>query len=397
MSKPRCYLNAFSMINALGDDLAVIGRRLAQGDTSAMVTEQVSETLGKLTVGRVSQVLPPPPPALARDDCRNNRLLLAALTKIESELEQIITRYGHSKIGVVLGTTTSGIVAAETMLAEQAVGRPVPASYDYQQVEMGAAALFVAKVLGVTGPTYTISTACTSSAKVFAVARRLLQIGLCDAVVVGGADTLSGLTLGGFSALESISPQLINPMSRNRCGINLGEGAALFIMSRDEASIALLGVGESSDAYHISAPDPRGSGAEMALRAALHDAALDASEIAYVNMHGTATPKNDEMESGVMQRVFPDGVPASSTKPLVGHLLGAAGGTELGFCCLALNGMAPSLPPHIWDGAVDERLPQLDLVQPGQMLEMPKGAQRRICMSNSFAFGGSNVSLIIGS
>ncbi len=396
MSQPRCYLNALSMVNALGDDLAVIGRRLAKGDTSAMVTEQVSVALGKLTVGRVSRTLLPIPPALARDDCRNNRLLLSALKKMESELEKILARYGRSRIGVVLGTTTSGIAAAEAMLAEQAAGRPVPASYDYQQIEMGAAALFVAKVLGVTGPTYTISTACTSSAKVFAVARRLLQIGLCDAVIVGGADTLCGMTLGGFSALESISPQLVNPMSRNRCGINLGEGAALFIMSRDEAPIALLGVGEASDAYHISAPDPQGIGAEMALRAALDDAALTASEIGYVNLHGTATPKNDEMESGVVQRVFPDGVPASSTKPLVGHLLGAAGATELGFCWLALSGMAPSLPPHIWDGMVDERLPRLNLVQPGQILEKRKGSQQRICMSNSFAFGGSNASLIIG-
>ena len=390
MSKPRYYLNALGMINALGNDLAVIARRLAEGDTSGMVTEPVSDALGSLPVGRVSQVLPAPPAALARDDCRNNRLLLAALATIEVELEKVLSRYSRSRIGVVLGTTTSGIVAGEAMLAEWAAGRAAPAGYDYQQVEIGAAAPFLAKVLGVTGPAYTISTACTSSAKVFAVARRLLQAGLCDAVVLGGADTLSGLTLGGFSALESISPQRANPMSRNRRGINLGEGAALFIMSRDEAPIALLGVGEASDAYHISAPDPQGKGAEMALRAALDDAALTPSQMGYVNLHATATPKNDEMESRVMQRVFPAGVPTSGTKPLVGHLLGAAGATELGFCWLLLNGMAPSLPPHIWDGEADPQLPRLDLVQLGQSL------RQQTCMSNSFAFGGSNVSLIIG-
>src|SRR5687768_8008849 len=144
MSKPRCYLNALGMINALGDDLAVIGRRLAEGDTSGMVAEQISATLGVLPVGRVHQILPAPPPALARDDCRNNRLLLAALAKIEGELEQMLTRYGRSRIGVVLGTTTSGVAAAEAMLAEHAAGRATPIGYDYQQVEVGSAAPFLA-------------------------------------------------------------------------------------------------------------------------------------------------------------------------------------------------------------------------------------------------------------
>jgi len=218
----------------------------------------------------------------------------------------------------------------------------------------------------------------------------LLLLGLCDAVVVGGADSLCQLTVHGFAALESTSAVLSNPMSRNRDGINVGEGAALFLMSREPGPAALVGVGESSDAHHVSAPDPDGIGGELALRAALADGGLQPADIGYVNLHATATRKNDEMESRVMARVFEQGVPTSGTKPYTGHTLGAAGATELGLCWLTLaRGM--SLPRHIWDGQLDAELAPLDLVSTERFL-----ADARYCMSNSFAFGGSNVSLIIG-
>ena len=390
MSAARCYLNALGMVNALGADLTQIARGLALGDTSGMVAAQFAS--GQAMVGQVRhELFPELPAALAHYSCINNRLLLAALAQIEVELDAARHRYGPARIGVVLGTSTSGVATAEVALAELAAGRGLPTGYDYRQMEIGAPAPFVAQLLGVTGPAYTVSTACTSSAKAFASARRLLQLGIVDAVVVGGADTLCELTVGGFAALESTSAMLTNPLSRNRAGINIGEGAAVFLMTRDEAAVALLGVGESSDAHHISAPEPQGLGAEIALRAALCDAGLSAEQIDYVNLHATATLKNDAMESRVMARLFPDGVATSGTKPLTGHLLGAAGATELAFCWLLLNGALADFPPHIWDGAADPELPVLDLVKPGRRWD-----GRGYCMSNSFAFGGSNASLIIG-
>jgi 3-oxoacyl-[acyl-carrier-protein] synthase-1 len=225
----------------------------------------------------------------------------------------------------------------------------------------------------------------------------LLQLHLCDAVVVGGVDSLCELTVQGFASLESTSVVRSNPMSRNRCGINVGEGAAVFLMSRDEGPVVLAGVGESSDAHHISAPDPHGAGGEIALRAALADAGLAPSDIAYVNLHATATRKNDDMEAHLMARVFEGGVAASGTKPLTGHQLGAAGATELGFAWLTLARDGVALPRHLWDGEADPALPRLDLVESERYLPRATGTMdTQYVMSNSFAFGGSNVSLILG-
>jgi 3-oxoacyl-[acyl-carrier-protein] synthase-1 len=212
-----------------------------------------------------------------------------------------------------------------------------------------------------------------------------------DAVLVGGADSLCKLTVNGFAALESTSIGICNPMSRNRNGINIGEGAALFLMTRDSADIEFIGAGESSDAHHMSAPHPEGVGAEAAMRAALADARLDPADVDYLNMHATATVKNDEMEAKAMHRVFGSDVPASGTKPMTGHLLGAAGATELAFCWLALQ--ADRLPPHVWDGEVDPGLPSFMPVGQGGTF---RRQSRRLCMSNSFAFGGSNATLLIG-
>jgi 3-oxoacyl-[acyl-carrier-protein] synthase-1 len=184
-------------------------------------------------------------------------------------------------------------------------------------------------------------------------------------------------------------------MSANRDGINIGEAAALFIISKQPSPVALLGVGESSDAHHMSAPHPQGTGAIQAMQAALDEAEMTPAEVAYINMHGTATPLNDAMESIAIDRVFGGAVPVSSTKPLVGHTLGAAGATEVGFCWLLLNdeNSQGRLPPHIWDGVVDEKIPRLNLVNPGQNMAISSGTA---FLSNSFAFGGNNASVIIG-
>ncbi|KMN83469.1 3-oxoacyl-ACP synthase [Chromobacterium sp. LK11] len=379
------YLNELAMINALGRELPEIHRRLLAGDCGGMCEEAGA------VVGRVAGALPEIPAELARYDSRNNRLLLAALEPLRVRVEALAARYGRHRIGVVLGTSTSGILETELAVAAAAAGQALPEGYDYVQQEMGSPALFLAELLGLDGVAYVVSTACSSSAKAVAAAARLLSQGLCDAVICGGADSLCQLTQRGFAALESVSPDLCQPMSARRRGINIGEGAALFIASREPGPVALLGYGESSDAWHMSSPHPEGRGAEAAMRQALSMAGAEAAQVGYVNLHGTATVKNDEMESLAMTRVFPDGVPASSTKPLVGHLLGAAGATELGFCWLVLSDRRRRLPPHVWDGAADPALPALSLTPAGAML--PAG--RPLVMSNSYAFGGNNVSLLL--
>ena len=385
------FLPFLGLVNALGSGADEVASRLFSGDTSGLQLESGWLPDGLARVGRARAELPAIPSALSLHACRSNQLLLAALLQIQTEVEALIGRFGAARIGIVLGTSTSGIAEGERAIAAHRASGSFTPGFHYEQQELGGPAIFLAKHLGTTGPAYCVSTACTSSAKAFVSARSLLRRKLCDAVLVGGVDSLCRLTLNGFAALESTSTDICNPMSRNRRGINIGEGAALFVMSRESADIELLGAGESSDAYHMSAPEPDGLGAEAAMVAALADGGLSADEIDYLNLHATATPKNDEMESRAVHRVFPKGIAASGTKPLTGHTLGAAGATELAFCWLALHD--GRLPPHIWDGEVDMALMQPDLVAVGRRFGR---VARRVCMSNSFAFGGSNASLLIG-
>lgn len=387
----KVYIAAMGMLNALGGDTDAVAAGLFAGCSAGLVLESGWLPSEPARVGRVATELPSLPDALAAYDCRNNRLLLAAYRQIEAAVQTALARYGRRRVGVVLGTSTSGIAAGEQALAQRCASGQLPAEFNYAQQEIGRVAPVLAELAGIAGPAYTVSTACTSSAKAFASARLLLRSGICDAVVVGGVDSLCRLTLNGFAALESTSVALCNPLSANRCGINIGEGAALFLLTREAADIELLGIGETSDAYHMSAPRPDGAGAEAAMRAALRDARLTADDIDYLNLHATATHKNDEMESRAVAAVFAPELPVSGTKPLTGHLLGAAGATEIGFCVLALQ--RGLLPPHVWDGVADPALPQLATIQPGQALSRRAG---RACMSTSFAFGGSNVSVIVG-
>jgi 3-oxoacyl-[acyl-carrier-protein] synthase-1 len=389
-----CYLSALGLVNALGQGKAAVAAGLFAGDTSGLVLEDGWLPEGAARVGRVTATLPPLPPAFAADDSRNTRLLLLALAEIRDEVEREITRHGRHRVGVVLGTSTAGIEASERAFAHALAHGALPPEYHYQQQEIGRLAPFLAEYLGVTGPALTVSTACTSSGKALASARNLLRLGLCDAVITGGSDSLCKLTLNGFASLESATAALCNPMSLNRCGINIGEGAALFILRREPAELSLRGVGASSDAHHISSPDPSGRGAEAAMRAALAEAGLPPEAVGYLNLHATATPKNDEMESLATARVFPQGVPCSGTKPLTGHTLGASAATELACCWLALHpdwNPERRLPPHRWDGVADPALPRLHLADEASRLRGPG-----LCLSNAFAFGGNNLSLLLG-
>jgi 3-oxoacyl-[acyl-carrier-protein] synthase-1 len=391
----KLFLNDCGIVCPLGLGTAAVARALFAGSPDGLRRDDALIPGRTVFVGAVDGVFPAPPAAAAPLDCRNNRIMLAALAEIAPSVATAVGRYGRDRVAVVLGSSTSGIAEGEKALAAYRKTGRWPDGYHYRQQEPGTLAEFAALALGLGGPAYTVATACSSSAKVFASARRLIGAGLADAVVVGGADSLCRMTLNGFGALEALSKSRCNPFSANRDGISIGEGAAAFLLSAEPGPVELLGIGESSDAYHTTAPDPQGEGARMAMAQALAEAEREPTEIAYVNLHGTATPLNDAMESLAVAALFPATTPCSSTKAMTGHMLGATGGVEAAFLWLALNRATNPgyLPPHLWDGQFDPDLPRLNLVGPGTPLVE---RERLAMLSNSFGFGGSNVSLILG-
>jgi 3-oxoacyl-[acyl-carrier-protein] synthase-1 len=391
MSTQDCYLNALGMLCAAGDSVAAVAQNL-RSETSALVSVDAYGAGRPVPLGMYQGELPLLPLPQAKWLSRNNRCALAALQQIQAEVDTAIELYGADRVAVVIGTSTSGIAETEVAVRAWVKDSNVAEDYDYAVQEMGACAQFVAEVLKVSGPVYGISTACSSGAKALAAARRLLRAGLCDAVIAGGVDTLCRLTVMGFSSLEAVSDTRCNPFSRNRNGINIGEGAALFLVSREAWGARLCGVGEGSDAHHISAPDPSGSGAMRCMQGALDDAGLVAEDVDYVNLHGTATALNDQMESLAIAQVFGLDTPCSSTKPFTGHTLGAAGAVEAGICWMALcQSQDGWLPPHLWDGVRDPELPAINLVD-GQTQAV---ARLNRVLSNSFAFGGNNIAVLL--
>ena len=379
----QCYLHQVSAICALGSDIASINEKLFNVEQSPLTITDAYSPGRPLPLGLVADL-----PLTA--DTRNNSLLAATLEPLRAQVEVLKARFGAERIGVILGSSTSGIAEGEAAIAQHLQTGNFPPEFHYRQQEMFAPAQYVAHQLQLHGPVLTISTACTSGAKAIASGARLLALGVCDAVIVGGADSLCNLTVEGFLALSAVSDQVCNPFSVNRRGINIGEAAALIILSREPGSIRLAGVGETSDAHHISAPDPEGKGAAAAMSLALKNANLHPSMINYVNLHGTATEQNDRMESIAVAQVLGADVPCGSTKSLTGHTLGAAGALEAVFCYLALMRKDKLLPRQIWDGEKDPQLTNL----------MQLGAQSTqhhlgYAMSNSFAFGGNNISLIL--
>jgi len=395
----RYGLAALGIVNALGNGGADVLANLLAGHAPGMARRAGwipgrEVFVGEVFMGDVDAALPEWPAHLPRHRSRNNQLLLAAFAQIEAQARAVIERVGRDRVAVVIGSSTSGIREGEQAVAARARGEDFPPGYDYRQQEIGAPAQALAACLELEGVAYTVSTACSSSAKAFASARNLLDLDLCDAVLVGGADSLCGLTVNGFSALDSIAQARCNPFTATRDGIVIGEGAALFLLTREAAPIVLCGVGESADAHHISAPHPEGEGAEAAMRAALADAGLAATDIDYINLHGTATPKNDAMESLAVARVFGAQTACSSTKPLTGHTLGAAGAIEVGLCWLLLSALNRDalLPAQRGEGEFDPALPEIGLLR--RDVAIAGGARR--FLSNSFAFGGSNCAVIIG-
>ncbi|CAN7181539.1 MULTISPECIES: beta-ketoacyl-[acyl-carrier-protein] synthase family protein [unclassified Variovorax] len=330
------------------------------------------------------------PEDLAGWDCRNNRLAWLGL-QADGFIEAVAAareRYGAARIALVLGTSTSSIGETELAYTQLDADGGFPADQRRPLVHTPhSLAMFVQQALGLEGPAETISTACSSSAKVFASAERLIRLGLVDAAVVGGVDTLCGSVLFGFNSLELVSPEPCRPFDATRNGISLGEAAGFALLERGAGRLELLGYGEASDAHHMSTPHPEGLGAERALDDALARAGLAPDAIDYINMHGTASMKNDEVEGALVARRFPAGTHASSTKGFTGHTLGAAGIVEAVISLLAIErGLKP--------GTVNTTT--LDAECGPQIRLQPAHGEVRYALSNSFGFGGNNCSLVFG-
>ncbi|MDR2787380.1 MAG: beta-ketoacyl-ACP synthase [Candidatus Accumulibacter sp.] len=395
MSLPSVWLYPPSLLCALGGDLAAVREALFRGERAGMRTSDAFSPGQPLTLGLADVALPDVGFLPVEQRTRNNALALAAFARIEADYRGLAAGLPSARVAVVIGTSTSGMFEAETAARFRAEHGHWPPGFHYSQQELGSPARMFADALGAAGPAYAVSTACTSSAKALISAARLIGADMADLVLAGGVDTLTRFTVAGFSALEAVSPEACQPFSGNRKGINIGEAAALFLVSRERPDnaprIRLAGWGACSDGYHISAPEPTGRGAKQAIRAALARAGIDAAAIGYVNLHGTATRQNDAMESRAMAACFPGGAPMSSTKPLTGHTLGAAGALEAAICWLTLADAEGRLPPHLWDGVPDPDDPPLRLVSLGERAAMPV----QYALSTSFAFGGSNAALIL--
>lgn len=377
----RLFLTHLACACALGRTAAEVLAHAKAGSRRGMVPLADDIPGRTILFGRVPGDLPPVEEP--EFDMRANRLLLHAIGSFRPALEGCLARYGADRVAIVLGASNTGIDEAQRHVARWLAEDERPSGMDFSQIELGTPADYLRRLLRVEGPAFTVSTACSSSAKAFASARRLIELGVADAAIVGGVDGRCRFAMNGFHALGALAQGECRPLAPDRDGINLGEGVALFTLEREEhlpardgVRVRLGGVGESSDAYHATAPDPEGRGAEAAMRAAMAEAGLSPDEVAYVNLHGTGTPANDAMEMRAVARIFsgageipasdsPDairrrlearGLRVESTKPMTGHCLGAAGAVEAALCWL-----------HLVDGAV-------------------QGA----ALSNSFAFGGSN-------
>ncbi|MDQ7988575.1 MAG: beta-ketoacyl-[acyl-carrier-protein] synthase family protein [Candidatus Dactylopiibacterium sp.] len=333
---------------------------------------------------------------LARFDCRNNRLAQMTLEcdGFAAAVRAAIARHGATRVGVFLGTSTSGILSSEIAFREheRTPAQGLWATHDYRRTHNTySVGDFVRTYFDLRGPAWVVSTACSSSAKVFADAQRMIATGLIDAAIVGGVDSLCLTTLYGFNSLQLVSHAPCRPFDAQRDGISIGEAGAFILVERaDDAragDIVMRGIGESSDAHHMSSPHPEGLGARHAMQAALDMAGLVPADIGYINLHGTATPSNDAAEDKGVSALFGTATACSSTKGHTGHTLGAAGGVEAIVCALALtHGFAPG-------GAntreVDPRLASHYLIENADMPGL------RHTLSNSFGFGGSNASLLL--
>lgn len=388
------YLTATTLVNSLGLGKDATWHAI-KNEISGLQPNNFLDAKLDTWIGRVSNLEPVAIDAnLAKYNCRNNQLAQFCLQQDDfiTSIEVAKKRYGKDRIGVFIGTSTSGILQTEQAFQQKdpTTGH-LPSNYYYAQThELSSVVDFVRHYLDLTGTSLSISTACSSSAKVFASASRAINAGLCDAAVVGGVDSLCMTTLYGFSSLELLSTQACRPSDKDRDGISIGEGAGFALLEKTDTTnsgIALLGYGESSDAHHMSTPHPEGKGAIAAMQVALSRANLAPQQIDYINLHGTSTKSNDAAEGHAVFALFGNNTATSSTKGWTGHTLGAAGITEAIISALCIdNNMIPC----------SLNTSHVDPLIPIQILQTHQHKPINNVLSNSFGFGGSNCSLIIG-
>ena len=383
------YINVLTSVSSLGTNELTIVDSLSHTDRCYLTyrDDLLNEHKGSY-FGQIKAKLPRLD-EYPEHKSRNSAVLAFLADSIKDSINELKQKYSKDRIAIILGTSTSGLDETENELKKfMQTGVPSRDFY-YKSQEFGDPSMFLADYLDIDGPAYTISTACSSSARALICGKRMLESSLVDAVIAGGADTLCKVPINGFNSMGVLSHERCLPFNKNRAGINIGEGGGLMILSKEKASLELLGVGESSDAYHVSSPEPSGAGAISAMKMALDDASLTTDDIGYVNLHGTSTKLNDAMESKAMASLFKGKVPCSSTKYMTGHTLGAAGIVEAAILCYLLK---HDLDLPVQDFSHDEIDDTLD--ECGLVKEKMK-AKKKVMMSNSFAFGGNNASIII--
>jgi 3-oxoacyl-[acyl-carrier-protein] synthase-1 len=375
------------MCNAIGSNRHQVRQSLFDG-RSGLGASPIDLPFDTL-VGAVDMALPKLPPALEGWTTRSTQIAAHLLEDLAAELDRLRDRWRPDRIAVLLGTSTGGADATESAYRHYLSTGSLPNDYDlFRHHTFGAILHVVRELSGASGPSWMVSTACTSSAKPLATAQRLISAGAIDAAIVGGIDTLCSMTLHGFRSLDALSKGVCRPFCADRDGLNIGEGGAFLLVERSGDPVALLeGVGESSDAYHISAPHPEGLGARLAMERALEQAGCSASSVGHVNAHGTGTRLNDVSEAAAIEEIFGREVPVISSKGYTGHMLGAAGAGEVAMAIVTL--MEGWIPGSLGAAPIDEKIEI-------RINETRLDERVRRVVSNSFAFGGNNISVVIG-
>lgn len=363
-------ITKYNAICNLGSNIGEIARNIENFGNEKLKKDSSFVKGTEFFLGKIETELP-----TIKDEkfnTRTNKLLLKCLENID--LQDIFAKYSKDKIGIVIATTNTGV---------EEFSKTNKTIYS----EIGNPALFLKEHLELNSYFAGISTACSSGIKTFSTAIKLLENGICDAVIAGGVDSLANVAIHGFNSLEILSKEKTNPFSKNRNGINIGEAAALFVLEKTQKGIKIAGIGETSDAYHISTPEPTGKQAAKAMKTALKEAVLNPEDIDYINLHGTGTKTNDEMEANAVFSVFGEKTFCNSTKSVTGHCLGAAASLETAICCYSLeNGI---IFKHIYDSQYDENLPKINLTEK----TIKKDLKYALC--NAFGFGGTNSAIIL--
>ena len=370
-------ITAYEAICNIGLNIDEIFHRAIAGENNHFVLEKnlikdYSFRLGKIDT-ELEQIEDPD------FNTRCNRLILYVLKLLNPQITELFNKYSKEEISIIAASTNCGVEEYEKSGLKT-------------HSELGNPAMFVKKHLGLNNTAITISTACSSGAKAFSIAKNYLEAGISKAVLVIGVDSLTKLPLYGFSSLEILSPEPTNPFSKNYTGINIGEACTIFVLEdTDNSGIKLLGTGESSDIFHSTTPDPEAKEVKNAILQALHNSGIKPEEVNYINLHGTGTLANDMMEAEAVNTIFGTHTPASSTKPLTGHCLGAAASIEAALCCHLLNNFSGKLFPHIYDSEYNPSLKPINLIKTQNLYD-----KCNICISNSFGFGGTNAIIVLG-